>query len=178
MRSRLLKIRNHIKKGDEKMKKTLSIFSAIVFIAATGVFIFGQNAFAEEAGLRFLLPENLQEVNPGDMVKVSGVVDGIRQLDDGNKLSIRVGRHRLPLNSRRNRFTSEFEVSETNRHYRRRSRRRGVIYIWGRVKIDGKYHFDKVKLKVNRSNGHGHGNGHGHAYGYGHGHGHGCRDCD
>ena len=160
------------------MKKTVSIFSAVVLIAATGVFIFGQNAFAEEAGLRFLLPENLQEVNPGDKVTVSGVVDGIRQLDEENKLLIRVGRHSLPLNSRRNRFTSEFEVSERNRHYRRRSRRRGVIYVWGRVKIDGKYYFDKVKLRVNRSNGNGNGNGYGHAYGHGYGHRRGHKDRD
>ena len=156
------------------MKKIISIFSAVVFLAATGVLIFGQNAFAEEPGIRFILPENLQEVNPGDKVTVSGVVDGIRQLDEENKLSIRVGRHSLPLNSRRNRFTSEFEVSETNRHYRRRSRRHGVIYIWGRVKIDGKYHFGKVKLKVNRSQEYGH-----YGHGYGHrGHWYGRKDRD
>ena len=148
------------------MKKIVSILSAVVFIAATGVFIFGQNAFAEEPGLRFLLPENLQEVNPGDKITVSGVVDGVRQLDEENRLSVRVGRHSLPLNSRRNRFTSEFEVSETSPRHRRGSRRHGVIYIWGRVKIDDKYYFEKVKLRVNRSNGNGHG------------HGHGCRDCD
>lgn len=142
------------------MKKLVSIFSAIVFIAATGVFIFGQNAFAEEAGLRFLLPENLQEVNPGDMVTVSGVVDGIRQLCDDNKLSVRVGRHSLPLDSRRNRFTSEFEVAKTNPRHHRGSRRNGVIYIWGRVKVDDHYYFDKVKLKVNRDNGHRHRHGH------------------
>ncbi len=146
------------------MKKLVSILSAVVFIAATGVFIFGQNAFAEEAGLRFLLPENLQEVNPGDKITVSGVVDGVRRLDPENKLSVRVGRHSLPLDSRRNRFTSEFEVSKTSPRHRRGSRRHGVIYIWGRVKIDGRYYFDKVKLKVNRSNGHGYGH-HGHGYG-------------
>ena len=162
------------------MKKLVSILSAVVFIAATGVFIFGQNAFAEEHGLRFLLPENLQEVNPGDMVSVSGVVDGVRQLNEENRLSIRVGRHSLPLNSRRNRFTSEFEVSKRSpRHHRRRSRRHGAIYIWGRVKIDNKYYFDKVKLKVNRSNDeYKHGYGHGYGHGHGHGHGHGCRDND
>ena len=147
------------------MKKLVSILSAVVFIAATGVFIFGQNAFAEEPGLRFLLPENMQEVNPGDKVTVSGVVDGLRQLDEGNRLSVRVGRHSLPLNSRRNRFTSEFEVSKTSPRHRRGSRRHGAIYIWGRVKIDNKYYFDKVKLKVNRSNGNGHGH-HGHWYGH------------
>ena len=147
------------------MKKLVSILSAVVFIAATGVFIFGQNAFAEEPGLRFLLPENLQEVNPGDKVTVSGVVDGVRQLDEGNKLSIRVGRHSLPLDSRRNRFTSEFEVSKTNPRHRRGSRRHGAIYIWGRVKIDNKYYFDKVKFRVNRSNGNAHGH-HGHWYGH------------
>lgn len=157
------------------MKKLVSILSAVVFIAATGVFIFGQNAFAEEPGLRFLLPENLQEVNPGDKVTVSGVVDGVRRLGPENKLSIRVGRHSLPLNSRRNQFTSEFEVSEKNPRHRRRSRRHGAIYIWGRVKIDNKYYFDKVKLKVKRNNDvYEHGYGHG----YGHGHGHGRRDND
>ena len=147
------------------MKKIVSILSAVVFIAATGVFIFGQNAFAEEPGLRFLLPENLQEVNPGDKITVSGVVDGVRQLDEENRLSVRVGRHSLPLNSRRNRFTSEFEVSETSPRHRRGSRRHGAIYIWGRVKIDNKYYFDKVKLRVNRSNGNGHGH---HEHWYGH----------
>ena len=158
------------------MKKLVSILSAVVFIAATGVFIFGQNAFAEEAGLRFLLPENLQEVNPGDKIIVSGVVDGVRQLDPENKLSLRVGRHRLPLESRRNRFTSEFEVSKTSPRHRRGSRRHGVIYMWGRVKIDNKYYFDKVKLKVNRSNGHGYGH-HGHGYGH-HGRWYGKKDSD
>lgn len=160
------------------MKKIVSILSAVVFLAATGVFIFGQNAFAEEPGIRFLSPENFQEVNPGDKVTVSGVVDGVRQLETENKLSLRVGRHRLPLDSRRNRFTSEFEVSKTSPHRRRGSRRNGVIYIWGRVKIDGKYYFDKVKLRVNRSNGHGYGHVYGHGYGHRHGHGHGCRDND
>jgi len=147
------------------MKKLVSILSAVVFIAATGVFIFGQNAFAEEAGLRFLLPENLQEVNPGDKIIVSGVVDGVRQLDPENKLSLRVGRHRLPLESRRNRFTSEFEVSKTSPRHRRGSRRHGVIHIWGRVKVDGRYYFDKIKLRVKRDkkNRHGH---HGHWYGH------------
>ncbi len=115
------------------MKKLVLILSAVVFIAATGVLIFGQNAFAEEAGLRFLLPEDLQEVNPGDKVTVSGVIDGVRQLDEGNKLTVRVGRHSLPLNSRRNRFTSEFEVSKTSPRHRRGSRRHGAIYIWGRI---------------------------------------------
>ena len=157
------------------MKKIVSILSALVFLAATGVFIFGQNAFAEEPGLRFLLPENMQEVNPGDKIAVSGVVDGVRQLATENKLSLRVGRHSLPLNSRRNRFTSEFEVSETNSRHRRGSRRNGVIYIWGRVKVDNKYYFDKVKLKVKRNN-----NGHGYwrGYGHGYGHGHGRRNSD
>jgi hypothetical protein len=155
------------------MKKLVSILSAVVFIAATGVFIFGQNAFAEEPGLRFLLPENLQEVNPGDKVTVSGVVDGVRQLDEGNKLSIRVGRHSLPLDSRRNRFTSEFEVSKTNPRHRRGSRRHGAIYIWGRVKIDNKYYFDKIKLRVKRN----HKNGHG-QYGHWYGHWRGNRDND
>ncbi len=159
------------------MKKLVSILSAVVFIAATGVFIFGQNAFAEEAGLRFLLPENMQEVNPGDKITVSGVVDGVRRLDEENKLSIRVGRHSLPLKSRRNRFTSEFEVSKTSPRHRRGSRRHGVIYIWGRVKVDNKYYFDKVKLKVKRNN-NGHGYWHGYGHGYGHGHGHGCKDND
>jgi hypothetical protein len=160
-----LKLRNHIKKGGKKMKKLVSILSVVVFLAAAGVFIFGQNAFAEEPGLRFLVPEDLQEVNPGDKITVSGVVDGVRQLSDENKLSLRVGRHSLPMNSRRNRFTSEFEVSETNQRHRRWSRRHGVIYVWGRVKIDNKYYFDKVKLRVNRSNGHGYGH-HGHGYGH------------
>ena len=159
------------------MKKLVSILSALVFLAATGVFIFGQNAFAEEPGLRFLLPENMQEVNPGEKVTVSGVVDGVRRLDPENKLSLRVGRHSLPLNSRRNRFTSEFEVSETSPRHRRGSRRNGVIYIWGRVKVDNKYYFDKVKLKVKRNN-NGHGYWHGYGHGYGHGHGHGCKDND
>ncbi len=147
------------------MKKTVSILSAVLFLAATGVLIFGQNAFAEEPGIRFILPENLQEVNPGDKITVSGVVDGVRQLDEENRLSIRVGRHSLPLNSRRNRFSSEFEVSKRNqyqRRHRRGSRRHGVIYIWGRVKIDGRYYFDKIKLRVNRNHGPGYGNGHGH----------------
>ena len=144
------------------MKKLVSIFSVVVFLAAAGVLIFGQNAFAEEPGIRFLLPENLQEVNPGDKITVSGVVDGVRQLETENKLSLRVGRHRLPLDSRRNRFTSEFEVSKTSPHRRRGSRRNGVIYIWGRVKIDGRYYFDKVKLRVKRNHGPGYGNGHGH----------------
>ena len=148
------------------MKKLVPIFFAVVFLAAAGVLIFGQNAFAEEKGLRFILPENLQEVNPGDKITVSGVVDGVRRLDEENNLSIRVGRHSLPLNSRRNRFTSEFEVSKTNPHHRRGSRRHGAIYVWGRVKIDDRYYFDKVKLKVNRNNEHGHGHGHGHWRGY------------
>ena len=147
------------------MKKTVSILSAVLFLAATGVLIFGQNAFAEEPGLRFLLPEDLQEVNPGDKIIVSGVVDGVRRLGPENKLSIRVGRHSLPLKSLRNQFDSEFEVSETNQRHRRWSRRHGVIYVWGRVKIDNKYYFDKVKIKVNRSNGHEHGH-HGHWYGH------------
>ena len=159
------------------MKKIVSILSALVFLAATGVFIFGQNAFAEEAGLRFLLPEDLQEVNPGDKITVSGVVDGVRQLETGNNLSVRVGRHSLPLDSRRNRFSSEFEVSKTNSRQRRGSRRNGVIYIWGRVKIDNKYYFDKVKLKVKRNN-NGHGHGYWHGYGHGYGHGHGRRNSD
>ena len=60
------------------MKKLVSILSAVVFIAATGVFIFGQNAFAEEPGLRFLLPENMQEVDPGDKISVMGVVEGLQ----------------------------------------------------------------------------------------------------
>ena len=158
----------------------MSIFSAIVFIAATGVFIFGQNAFAEEAGLSFTQPENLLEVNPGDKITVTGFVEGLQgeQLDEeGNKLTVRVGRHSLPLELRRNRFTSEFEVSKTNPRHRRGSRRNGVIYIWGRVKIDNKYYFDKVKLRVKRDN-NGHGHGYWHGYGHGYGHGHGRRDSD
>lgn len=140
------------------MKKLVSILSVVVFLAAAGVLIFGQNAFAEEPGIRFILPENLQEVNPGDKVTVSGVVDGVRRLGTENKLSIRVGRHSLPLNTRRNRFTSEFEVSKTNQHHRRWSRRHrhGVIYIWGRVKINDRYYFDKIKLRVKRDYNHKH----------------------
>ena len=150
------------------MKKIVSIISAVVLLAATGVFILGQNAFAEETGIRFIVPENLQEVEPGETITVSGVVDGVRQLDEENRLSIRVGRHNLPIESRRNRFASEFEVSKTIPHdhpmYRRHRThgRQGVIYIWGRVKIDDRYYFDKVKLRVKRDNEYGHGHGYGH----------------
>jgi len=138
------------------MKKLVSILSVVALLSAAGVLIFGQNAFAEEPGIRFILPEHLQEVNPGDKITVSGVIDGVRRLGTENKLSIRVGRHSLPLNTRRNRFTSEFEVSKTNQHHRRWSRRHGVIYIWGRVKINDRYYFDKIKLRVKRDYNHKH----------------------
>lgn len=150
------------------MKKIVLIFSAVLFLAATGVFILGQNAFAEDLGIRITVPENLQEVEPGDLVTVSGVVDGVSQLNEDHRLSVRVGRHMLPLQSKRNKFSSEFEVSKTipngYRMYPRHRmyRRHGVIYIWGRVKINGRYYFDKVKLRVKRDQGYGYGNGHRH----------------
>jgi hypothetical protein len=155
-----LKKSNQIKIGGGKMKIRVSIITTVVFLAAIGVFVLGQNAFAGEPGIRFIMPENLQEVNPGDKINVSGIVEGVRQLDESNRLSIRVGRHKLPLQSRRNRFTSEFEVSKRNHHHKRRwrgSRRHGVIYIWGRVKIDDRYYFDKVKLRVKRDRRNGYG---------------------
>jgi len=135
------------------MKKLVSILSVVALLVAAGVLVFDQNAFAEEPGIRFILPENLQEVNPGDKVTVSGVVDGVRRLGPENKLSIRVGRHRLPLDSRRNRFTSEFEVSKSSkpRHLYRGVRGHGVIYIFGRVKINNRYYFDRVKVRVKRN---------------------------
>ncbi len=133
------------------MKKLVSILSVVALLVAAGVLVFDQNPAAAENGISLISPENNQEVNPGDKITISGVVDGVRRLGPANKLSVRVGGHELPVNFRRNRFTSEFEVSKSSKPRRLYRGGHGVIYILGRVKINDQYYFDRVKVRVKRN---------------------------
>ena len=137
------------------MKKLLSMLSVVVLLAAAGVLVFDQNPAAADTGISIDSPKNGQIFKPGDKITISGVVDGVRRLGPANKLSIRVGSHELPVNFRRNRFTSEFEVSKSIKPRRFKPRRlyrggHGVIYIFGRVKVGDQYYFDRVKVRVDR----------------------------
>jgi len=133
------------------MKKLVSILSVVVFLAAAGVLVFDQNPAAADSGISIDSPKNRQVFKPGDKITISGVVDGVRRLGPANKLSIRVGGHELPVNFRRNRFTSEFEVSKSSKPRRLYRGGHGVIYIFGRVKINNRYYFDRVKVRVKRN---------------------------
>jgi hypothetical protein len=182
------------------MKKIVSILSAVVFLAATGVFIFGQNAFAEEPGILMASPESGDKISQGDIVNIEGEVTGsdanFDKLIAENRLFVRVGRKKITLTEINPQpastggmvgfsggFGTTVASSNTNDpikftgSFKIPTRFRGRrIVILARVKIDDNYYFDKVKLRVNRSNGHGHGH-YGHGYGH-HGRWYGKKDSD
>ncbi len=180
------------------MKKLVSIISAVVFIAATGVFIFGQNAFAEEPGILMASPESGDKISQGDIVKIEGEVTGadanFDKLIAENRLFVRVGRKKITLTEINPQpastgglvgFSGGFGTTVASSNTsdpikftggikipeRFRGRR---IVILARVKIDDHYYFDKVKLRVKRNHRHGHEyHEHGH-----HGHLYGKKDSD